>query len=225
MQGMFISSTGTEIGKTLVTASLVAQLRQQGQQVTAIKPVISGVTDQTMAGSDTAILADALGLPQIAESWDKISPFRYRAPLAPTMAAAAEGKTLDYDAFLAFCRSALAADGFTLVEGVGGSFVPLVGDKLVADWIADMGLASILVAGSYLGTISHTLATLEAMQARGLSVAGLVVSESLGGEDSPDFEETVLALAGLTGLKTVALPRLTKQPLWASAPDLTSLLV
>lgn len=223
MKGLFITATGTEIGKTFVTASLCHQLRAAGKNVAALKPIISGVTDDTMAGSDTALIAASLGMPLTSDIVERISPFRYRAPLAPTMAAALEGRTLDYEDLIRTCRIAMAENHFTLIEGVGGSFVPLEGNRLVADWIKDLGLESLLVVGSYLGTISHTIATLEAMHARGLPVRGIVISESPG--DNPDLAKTGEEIARLTGLEVATIPRQPSQnEPWTTTPDLTHLL-
>lgn len=106
---------------------------------------------------------------------------------------------------------------------MGGSFVPLTGDRLVADWIKDLGLESLLVVGSYLGTISHTIATLEAMRARGLVIRAIVISESAG--DNPDLIKTANEIRQLTGLEVSTIPRLPIIPEpWTVAPDLTHLL-
>lgn len=222
MNGLFLTSTGTEIGKTFVTAALCHQLRTSRRPVTAIKPIISGVTDGTMEGTDTAIIADGLGLTLTPDVVNSISPFRYRAPLAPSMAAKLEGRTLDYDALIQTCKSALATNPFTIVEGVGGSFVPLTDDKLVANWIADLGLPSVVVAGSYLGTLSHITATLEAMAARDLPVKALVISESAG-DEHPDFEETVKQARRWTDVPVIAVPRAKSPDGWRDTVDLTSL--
>ncbi|TNE67205.1 MAG: dethiobiotin synthase [Alphaproteobacteria bacterium] len=221
MSGLFITATGTEIGKTLVTAALTYQLRQSGHVVTALKPIISGVSDQEMDGTDTAILACALGQGLDEATLDAISPFRYKAPLAPSMAASLEGRVLDYDLLIEKCREAMDHPVFTLIEGVGGAFVPLTGDKLVADWIQDVDLPAIVVAGSYLGTLSHITATLEAMKARGLEVRGVVVSESAG--DAPDFEATLAEVRRWTDLPVVGIPRIRGAEPWQQVPDLTAL--
>jgi dethiobiotin synthetase len=223
MSGFFITSSGTEIGKTLVTAALCYQLRQTGKPVTALKPIISGVTDDAMEGTDTAIIADGLGLELTPEVVNSISPFRYKAPLAPVMAAELEGRTLDYDALITACRASLMANPFTLVEGVGGSFVPLAGKTLVTDWISDLGLPSLMVVGSYLGTISHTVATFEAMRARGLETRGIIVSESAG-SGHPDLGRTAREVASLTGVPTVSIPRIQPDRPWRHAPDLLPLI-
>lgn len=223
MTGLFISSTGTEIGKTLVTATLAYQLRMSRKPVTAIKPVISDFDESAPQGTDTALLAEAMGLPLSKETINILSPFRYRAPLAPSMAAALEGKTLNYDALIKACKTTLQQNPFTLIEGVGGSFVPLTGKKLVVDWIEDLALPSLLVIGSYLGTISHTIATLEAMHARGLSVTGIVMSATEG-NDHPDLDKTADEIRGLTGLPLITITRLHGSKPWAKAPNLLPLL-
>jgi dethiobiotin synthetase len=219
MSGFFITSSGTEIGKTLVTAALCYQLRQAGKPVAALKPIISGVGDDAMEGTDTAIIADGLGLELTPDVVNRISPFRYKAPLAPVMAAELEGRTLDYGALIKVCRDSLEAHPFSLIEGVGGSFVPLVGKTLVTDWISDLGLPSLMVVGSYLGTISHTVATFEAMRARGLETRGIVVSESAG-EGHPDLERTALEIASLTGVRTITVPRIQANKPWRHVPNL-----
>ncbi|MCK0069215.1 dethiobiotin synthase [Kordiimonas laminariae] len=220
MNGLFITSTGTEIGKTFVTACLCHQLKAAGKPVHAIKAIISGIEDD-MTGTDTAVIAESLGLEPTVSTWNAISPFRYKAPLAPSMAAKLEGKTLDYDALIAFCRKQLNENPFTLVEGVGGSFVPLNDDKLVANWIADLKLDSILVAGSYLGTLSHITATLEAMQARKLPVRAVVISETAG-DDHPDFIATIEQVKHWTDIPVIALPRIKTPDLWRVSPDMLS---
>jgi len=225
MKGLFITATGTEIGKTLVTAALTHQLRQAGQVVGAIKPIISGITEGEMEGTDTAIIASAMGQGLDEATLDTISPVRYKAPLAPSMAASLEGRVLDYDLLIETCRKAIDHPVCTLVEGVGGAFVPLTDDKLVADWIGDLELDSIIVAGSYLGTLSHIIATHEAMKARGLNVRGIVVSESPGDNpgDNPDFDDTLTEVRRWTKLPVIGIPRLHGAEPWQQAPDLTGL--
>lgn len=226
MAGLFITATGTEIGKTLITAALCHQAREESRSLQALKPIISGLDDDTLADSDTAVIARALGLPINDATFDQISPFRFKAPLAPTMAAKAEGRSLDYNAVIHTCRQALESNTFTLIEGVGGSFVPLTGNHLVTDWIADLGIESVLVAGSYLGTISHTISTLEAMQARGLGVRGIIVSESAPGTlyNNPALAETAGEIERLTGLPVATIPRIQAADPWRHAPPLLHLL-
>jgi dethiobiotin synthetase len=218
MSGLFVSATGTGIGKTLVTALLTRQLRAKGRTVEALKPVISGYGVDTAPESDTAELLRALDRPMSPEAVDAVSPWRFAAPLSPDMAAAREGRAVPFDELVAFCRAPRPAD-HVLVEGVGGAFVPLDGGHLVADWIAALGMPALVVAGSYLGTLSHTIATLEALRNRHVFVAGVVISES---EESPvPLAETRDSLVRFTpGIPVLCLPRIAD---WRDAPDLTGL--
>ena len=162
MSAYFVTSTGTDIGKTFVTAGLVRHWRQARKPVTALKPVVSGFDIATSAISDPGVLLDALEEPVSVEALTRISPWQFAAPLSPDMAAAREGREIVFDELVAFCREALAKnDGTLFIEGVGGIMVPLDREHTVLDWAKALDVPLILVAGSYLGTISHTLTALE----------------------------------------------------------------
>jgi dethiobiotin synthetase len=221
----FVTSSGTEIGKTLVTAILCRQLRAQGVDVRAFKPVISGFADDD-AQTDTAILLDALGLPATAENIEKMSPWRFRAPLSPDMAAAREGRSISLDAVVAHSRAAMEGEGdVLLIEGVGGVMVPLTADETVLDWMAAVAAPALLVVGSYLGAISHTLTAAEALRCRNVPVHAVIISAS---EQSPvPVEETAEAMRRFLKQAPIAiLPRLGggDAARWHSAPDMTYLL-
>src|SRR5512141_2687160 len=109
MSAYFVTSTGTDIGKTFVTAGLIGYLRNAGAAVDALKPVVSGYDSSVVETSDPAVLLKALGRPVSAEEIERIAPWRYRAPLAPDIAAAREGRTLDFDALIAFTQKAIDA--------------------------------------------------------------------------------------------------------------------
>jgi dethiobiotin synthetase len=179
MTGYFVTATGTDIGKTFVTAGLIRHLRAQKQPVSALKPIVSGFDLATAALSDPGVLLEALGEPIVPETLDRISPWRFAAPLSPDMAAAREGKSIDHAVLVQLCRSTAASTSGTLfIEGVGGVMVPLDFRHTVLDWMAALALPVVLVTGSYLGTISHTLTALDVLSRRGLRVAGLVINES-----------------------------------------------
>lgn len=179
MTSYFVTATGTDIGKTFVTAGIIRHLREQRQKVAALKPIVSGFDLATAALSDPGILLAALDEPIVPETLDRVSPWRFAAPLSPDMAAAREGRAIDFDILLRVCREGMAAaNGPLFIEGVGGVMVPLDGRHTVLDWMVEMALPLIVVTGSYLGTISHTLTTLDVLARRGLRVAALVVNES-----------------------------------------------
>jgi dethiobiotin synthetase len=193
MTAYFVTATGTDIGKTFVTAGLIRYLRAHKWEVSALKPIVSGFNLVTAALSDPGILLEALGEPIVPETLDRVSPWRFAAPLSPDMAAAHEGKAIDFAALVRLCSEAVAAHKGTLfIEGVGGVMVPLDGRHTVLDWIAELRLPLIVVTGSYLGTISHTLTALEVLAQRNLRVMALIVNESPG--DIP-LNETMASIA------------------------------
>jgi dethiobiotin synthetase len=209
MSAYFVTATGTDIGKTFVARGLIRALRARGRSVAALKPVLSGFEPAEAAGSDSGLLLAALGRPITPETIAKISPWRFAAPLAPDMAAARENRTLDIDELIRFCQGAVAGEHDTLlIEGAGGVMSPINADRIVLDWIVALGLPVILVAGSYLGTISHTLTALDVIARRGLTTAALVISET---PRSPvRLDETRDAIARFApDLDIVAVPRLT----------------
>jgi len=176
MNGLFITGTDTGIGKTYVACSIIRAAVTQGLRIGAYKPVCSGaeIVDGRPRWEDVEALAAALqdDLPP-----ERICPQRFLAPLAPPAAAAAEGRRVD---------EPLLADGvdwwrdqvdLLVVEGVGGWLCPLAESRTIAELAAELGFPVLVVAANRLGTINHTLLTLESIRSRGLSVAGIVLND------------------------------------------------
>jgi dethiobiotin synthetase len=215
MSAYFVTATGTDIGKTFVTAGLIRALREAGRKVEALKPVVSGFDIATSALSDPGVLLEALGEPVTPEALERISPWQFAAPLSPDMAAAREERFIEFDALVKLCQDAArASEGTLLIEGVGGVMVPLDGRNTVLDWMRALGLPLIVVTGSYLGTISHTLTALEVVARARLKVAALVINDS--GDGAVPMEETVATLRRFAGVPTLTLPRV-KAPVAARA--------
>jgi dethiobiotin synthetase len=208
MTTLFVTATGTDIGKTFVAAGLIRHLRAAGRTVAAIKPVVSGFDPESWQESDPAALLAALGRPLTLEEVEGISPWRFEAPLSPHMAAQREGRAITFDEVVAFCRRAMAARrGVLLVEGIGGVMVPLDDRHSVLDLMSMLRIPIILVVGSYVGTLSHTLTALEVVARRNLDIAAVVVSESEGSAAS--LEDTVATLQVYAEqLEVVGIPRL-----------------
>ena len=205
MTAVFVTGTGTDVGKTFVTAALVRHARAAGRNVAAFKPVVSGFDPATTAISDPGVLLEALGRPPA--DIEQISPWRFAAPLSPDLAAAREGRTLDFDAIVAFSRRAATSADLTLIEGVGGVMVPLDERHTVLDWMSALRLPVLLAAGSYLGTISHTLTALRVLAQRNLEIAAIVVSESSA--PGAPLDDTVAAIARFAdAIEVIGLPRL-----------------
>jgi dethiobiotin synthetase len=202
---IFITATGTDVGKTYVAASLIRHLRQMGRLVDALKPVVSGFDPEQAVASDPGVLLHALGLPVTMAEIDRISPWRFGAALSPDLAARREGRGIDVDAVVAFCQTAVdARRDILLIEGVGGVMVPLDEQRTILDVMMTLQLPLILVAGSYLGTISHTLTALDALYQRNLKVLATIVSETPG--SSVPLDDTVAAI-GRFAEPVIGLPR------------------
>lgn len=196
MSLLFVTGAGTGIGKTYVTAHLTRQLR-----VRAVKPVISGFDPAAPAGSDSAILLEAMGEALTPANIDAISPWRYAAALAPNMAARRENRTIDLPAIVDWCA---AQSGSVIIEGVGGVMSPVTDEETVLDWIVALDCPALLVGGSYLGAISHTLTAFEALRACAIAVAAIVVSES---EAGVDLDETAAVIRTHTQTPVAIVPR------------------
>jgi dethiobiotin synthetase len=205
MTAIFITATGTDVGKTFVAASLIRHLRQLGHTVDAIKPIVSGFDPTRIEESDPGVLLDALGVAITVEELDRMSPWRFTAPLSPDLAARQEGRVIDVDQVVAFCQGAVEQrHGVLLIEGVGGIMVPLNEQRTVLDVMMALRLPLILVTGSYLGTISHTLTALDSLYRRDLNLLAIIVSET---PDSPVPLEEVVATIARFSEPVIGLPR------------------
>jgi dethiobiotin synthetase len=194
MSAYFVTATGTDIGKTYVTAALLRAFRRAGETVCALKPVVSGFPGADPALSDPGVLLAAMAEPVNPSTLATIAPWRFLAPLSPDMAAALESRSIVFDELIAFCRKRIESHtGLLLIEGVGGVMVPLDGMHTVRDWIAELAIPIVLVAGGYLGSISHTLTTLEALALARLRPRVVIVNDC-GGAPVP-LAETAATIA------------------------------
>jgi len=224
MPSYFVTSTGTGIGKTLSTALLLRQLAAAGRPARAIKPIISGFDPQSAAESDAGILLAAMGQRATEDAIAAIAPWRFAAPLSVDMASGREGRSVDFDALVAWCR-AQERDDALLIEGAGGVMAPIDDRHVMRDWIAALDVPALLVTGSYLGTLSHTLTALHVLARRNIDAAAVVVSESEGSAASLD--ETVATIARFAdSIDVIGIPRLAEgatHPAFARIADLIRL--
>jgi dethiobiotin synthetase len=203
---VFVTSTGTEIGKTFVAAGLIRHLRNAGRAVDAIKPVVSGFDPDAATGSDPDLLLRALGRAVSPEEIARISPWRFAPAVAPDLAAKREGRAIDFRALVTFCQNATSDSELLLIEGVGGVMVPLDDRHTVIDWISALRVPVILVAGSYLGTISHTLTALHVLAQRNLTTLAIVVKETPG--STVPLEDTLESIRTFADLiDVIPMPR------------------
>lgn len=199
MRGLFVTGAGTGVGKTAVSAALLAAMRKAGEHVRAHKPVVTGLDEPTNGWPpDHELLASVAGMTP-----EEVAPLRYGPAVSPHLAARLAGETIDPDALIARARAAGAqgdarlrtsadargsagaqgdadaqgsADASLIVEGVGGLLVPLTDDFAVRDLAVALGLPLLIAAAPGLGTINHTLLTLESARAAGLDVRAVVLT-------------------------------------------------
>jgi dethiobiotin synthetase len=169
--GVFVTGTGTGVGKTVVAAAIAHTLAEEGKRVAVFKPAITGLDDEGEA--DHTLLRRAAASEQ---SDDGIAPYRYGPPMSPHLAAELAGEEIEPDKLLTAAQDA-AADADSLVcEGVGGLLVPLTSSYLIRDLAVDLALPLAIAASPGLGTINHTLLTIEAARAAGLEIAAVVLT-------------------------------------------------
>lgn len=183
--GLFITGTDTEVGKTYVAALVARELRQAGHRVGVYKPAASGCERHhgSLVSDDARQLWEAAGCPGELE---RVCPQRFEAPLAPHLAAIAEGRRLDSELLRSGLDYWRECSDVVLVEGAGGLMSPLGDEDYVADLASDFGLPLVVVTRNALGTINHTLQTLIAAATfrEGLEVAGIVLNRTATADSS-----------------------------------------
>jgi dethiobiotin synthetase len=190
--GIFVTGTGTEVGKTVVAAVLARTLAEEGKRVAVFKPAVTGLEEE--GETDHALLRRASGSSQ---SDEEIAPYRYQPPASPHLAAALAGEEIEPERLRQAAGMAAAGADAIVCEGVGGLLVPLSPTYLVRDLAVDLGYPLVIVAGPGLGTINHTLLTVESARNAGLEVAAVVLNpwpEHPSGIERSN-RETIAALA------------------------------
>jgi dethiobiotin synthetase len=221
VEGVFVTGTDTEVGKTMVAAAIAHTLAEQGKRVAVFKPAVTGLDELTAGGpkgstpgdlsahrrgngADHELLRLAAGSEQADE---EITPYRYGPPMSPHLAAELAGETIDPARLADAARSAAAGGDALVCEGVGGLMVPLARDYLVRDLAAELGLPLVVAASPALGTINHTLLTIEAARYAGLDVTAVVLTP-WPEEPSVIEESNRETIARLGRVQVEALPRL-----------------
>jgi dethiobiotin synthetase len=207
-EGVFVTGTGTEVGKTVVAAAIARTLAAEGRSVAVFKPAVTGLEEGVE--SDHALLRRAAGS---AQGDEEIAPYRYGPPASPHLAAALAGQEIDPHRLRETARAAAAGAEAIVCEGVGGLLVPLTEDYLVRDLASDLGYPLVVAASPGLGTINHTLLTLEAVRAAGLAVAAVVLTP-WPAEPSQVERSNRETIASLGRVEVLALP-----PLDLADPD------
>lgn len=173
MRGLFVTGTGTGVGKTVLSAALLAAMSAAGVRVRAHKPVVTGLDEPSETGwpPDHELLAGVAGMTP-----EEVAPLRYAPAVSPHLAAALAGETIDPADLLARAREAASGENTLIVEGVGGLLAPLADAFTVRDLAVALGLPVVIAASPGLGTINHTLLSIESARAAGLDVRAVVLT-------------------------------------------------
>jgi dethiobiotin synthetase len=206
-RGLFVTGTGTGVGKTVLSAALLAAMAAAGVPVRAHKPVVTGLDEPAESGwtPDHELLASVAGMTP-----EEVAPLRYGPAVSPHLAAALAGETIDPAGLIARARGAALEDGALVVEGVGGLLVPLADELTVRDLATALGLPVVIAAGPGLGTINHTLLSVESARAAGLDVRAVVLTPwpDTPSELERSNRDTISRLGGIevVGLGHVPIP-------------------
>jgi dethiobiotin synthetase len=207
-QGLFITGTDTEVGKTFVTASLAAVLRQS-IDVGVFKPMMSGIAREHPQ-SDAQLLKKAA---QVHDALSEINPYQFDEPLAPFVASKRAGKNISLSELLLAWSKIKNKHDFYLVEGAGGLAVPLGEDYLVGDLAKALQLPLVIVARPGLGTVNHTLLTVYYAQQLGLRIAGIVINGLKPAEASVAEQTNPALIESYSGIPVLGvLPWLGENP-------------
>jgi dethiobiotin synthetase len=208
LRGLFVTGTGTGVGKTVVAATLARTAVDDGERVAVFKPAVTGLDEG--GEPDHELLRRAA---DSAQGDEEIAPYRYGPPASPHLAAALAGEEIDPERLRRAAAAAAEGADAIVCEGVGGLLVPLSPGYLLRDLAADLGYPLVVVAAPGLGTINHTLLTVEAARAAGLEVAAVVLNPwpDQPSEIERDNRETIASLAGV--------PVLTLSEVDLSDPD------
>jgi dethiobiotin synthetase len=213
MRGLFVTGTGTEVGKTVVASAIAYAARAAGDRVAVFKPAVSGLDDHPLRPEvwesaaelpDHAFLRLAAGSKQGDE---EVAPYRYGPAVSPHLAAEMAGERIDPDRIRGAALAATEEANLFVCEGVGGFFVPLTPDYLIRDLACDLALPVVVVASPGLGTINHTLLTIQAVREAGLEVAAAVITPWPARPSSMEVSN-LKTIEALGSIPVETLPRL-----------------
>lgn len=199
-QGLFITGTDTGVGKTVVTAAILAWLRHQGLKTGVMKPLETGVERECSSAANS----DALFLMECGDIQDDLSevcPIRLKPAASPYQAALIENRTLEPETIVAAYRTLSEQYDWMLVEGIGGVHVPITRDYRVVDLMRDLGLPAVVVTRYQLGTLNHTLMTLDVLKQNNISVRGVIFNQGDPGELREIEQDQPRLIKELSGAK------------------------
>lgn len=220
-RGIFITATDTDIGKTYISGAIAAALRLRGINSGVMKPVASGGVygkDGILRSEDASFLMEAAGFSE--ESRQEVNPVCLFPALTPAVAAVESGAVIDPQGLVEACKGMLRGKEFTIIEGVGGILSPIWENYLVADMIRDLALPVLIITRPNLGTINHTVLTVDYARRHGIHVGGIIINhwnqEQIGVMEHSNLEyiERLSKVPVVGTFPTVAGSIIGEQAMW-----------
>jgi dethiobiotin synthetase len=201
-KGIFITATDTGVGKTYIASGIAAELRRRGVGAGVMKPAETGCSMHggRLVPQDAKSLIKAAG---VSDPLAMVNPYRFRKPLAPSVAARLSGKKIEPDKIVSAFRELSRRHDFMIVEGAGGIMVPLRGAYTYLDLAQALALPVIVVARPGLGTINHTLLTITALRRRRLVISGIVINHAVKQKSGLAEKTNPEVIQRISGLKIV----------------------
>lgn len=212
----FIAAVGTDLGKTFLVENLCRNILGNGHEIDVIKPIASGFCNSDL-NSDSAKILQSLNKDLTKNNFDLITPWRYKDPISPHLAARKQGEKIDFERVVGFCQKKILEaqenDSFLLIESAGGVMTPINDDKTFLDLAAELEIPTILLSANYLGAISHTLCAIDVLRNRNISIEKVIVNNHLKGEyleqgvceDAVDMESTLFSIEKFSKIQTLPI--------------------
>ena len=219
MSQYFIASTNTNIGKTFLLTEICKKKLAQNFKVDAIKPVASGFDDNFLSDSDSTKILQSLKMAVNKKNLDKITPWRFKAPLSPSIAARRENIELDFSDIIEFCKKRIMLarknDTTLLIEGAGGVMTPITQDKTFLDLNKELKLPVFLLSANYLGAINHTLCAVEALRTQSIEIKKIIVNnyyeQNYCDNSVLDLNETIGEIRRFSKIDTISMPQMLQE--------------
>ena len=194
-KNIFITSTGTNIGKTYCTVEILKEMLNRKVLFNAYKPILSGFDIYNIKDSDSYKILKINNKEPEIEDIKEISPWLFEKPIAPSIAAKKENKSLKYNDVLEWCLKKSDNNIINIFEGAGGLMVPIEKIKTLLDLMKDLNSKVVLVVGNYLGSVSHTLSAIKNLQHANLQIINIIINENTNNDhiDIKDTESLLLS--------------------------------
>ena len=188
-KNIFITSTGTNIGKTYCTVEILKEMLNRKVLFNAYKPILSGFDISNIKDSDSYKILKTNNKEPKIENIKQISPWLFEKPIAPSLAAIKENKSLKYNDVLKWCLKKSDNNIINIFEGAGGLLVPIEKAKTILDLMKDLNSKVVLVVGNYLGSVSHTLSAIHNLQHANLQIINIIINQNIKNDDI-DIKDT-----------------------------------